>query len=133
MKAMLVQKIHPEGWKPSRGYSNAVLVAGAEKLLFVAGQIAWDAEQRLVGRGDFVAQMRQALQNVAAAPDLYHRDGPNCPDDMRTRSARLASSRSGSASQTASAHSSSETRRPPGFCAANHARHSSALLSERAA
>ncbi|HKX46064.1 MAG TPA: RidA family protein, partial [Planctomycetota bacterium] len=33
---------------------------------FVAGQIAWDAEQALVGRGDFVAQFRQALANVAA-------------------------------------------------------------------
>lgn len=63
---MRIDKVHPEGWKPSRGYSNAVLVEGAGRLLFVAGQIAWDAEQRLVGRGDFVAQLRQALQNVAA-------------------------------------------------------------------
>jgi len=30
---------------------------------------------------------------VAAAPDLYHRDGPNCPDDMRTRSSRLGDRR----------------------------------------
>ncbi|MGH7887718.1 MAG: dienelactone hydrolase family protein, partial [Candidatus Binatia bacterium] len=30
---------------------------------------------------------------VAAAPDLYHRDGPNCPDDMRTRSSRLSDRR----------------------------------------
>jgi len=30
---------------------------------------------------------------VAAAPDLYHRDGPNCPDDMRTRSGRLSDRR----------------------------------------
>jgi carboxymethylenebutenolidase len=30
---------------------------------------------------------------VAAAPDLYHRDGPNCPDDMRTRSTRLSDRR----------------------------------------
>jgi len=62
---MRSEKIHPEGWKPSRGYSNGVLVTGAQRLLFVAGQIAWDAEQRLVGAGDFVAQLRQALQNVA--------------------------------------------------------------------
>jgi carboxymethylenebutenolidase len=30
---------------------------------------------------------------VAAAPDLYHRDGPDCPDDMRTRSTRLSDRR----------------------------------------
>ncbi len=29
----------------------------------------------------------------AAAPDLYHRDGANCSDDMRTRSARLSDRR----------------------------------------
>jgi enamine deaminase RidA (YjgF/YER057c/UK114 family) len=63
---MQIDMVHPEGWKPPRGYSNGVLVTGAGRLLFVAGQIAWDAEQRLVGRGDFVAQFRQALANVAA-------------------------------------------------------------------
>jgi carboxymethylenebutenolidase len=30
---------------------------------------------------------------IAAAPDLYHRDGPNCADDMRTRSTRLSDRR----------------------------------------
>ena len=63
---MRIDKVQPEGWKAPRGYSNGVLVAGAGRLLFVAGQIAWDAEQRLVGPGDFAAQFRQALQNVAA-------------------------------------------------------------------
>jgi enamine deaminase RidA (YjgF/YER057c/UK114 family) len=33
-------------------------------VLFIAGQVAWDAEQRLVGPGDFVAQFDQALANV---------------------------------------------------------------------
>jgi len=63
---MRIDKVEPEGWKAPRGYSNGVVVTGAGRLLFVAGQIAWDAEQRLVGRGDFAAQFRQALSNVAA-------------------------------------------------------------------
>lgn len=63
---MQIDIVQPEGWKPPRGYSNGVLVTGAGRLLFVAGQIAWDAEQQLVGRGDFAAQFRQALANVAA-------------------------------------------------------------------
>lgn len=63
---MRIEEVQPEGWKAPRGYSNGVLVTGAGRLLFVAGQIAWDAEQRLVGAGDFVAQFRQALANVGA-------------------------------------------------------------------
>ena len=58
--------VQPDGWKAPRGYANGVVVAGASKLCFVAGQIAWDAEQRLVGRGDFSAQFRQALANAVA-------------------------------------------------------------------
>jgi enamine deaminase RidA (YjgF/YER057c/UK114 family) len=38
-------------------------------MLFVAGQVAWDAEQRLVGVGDFGAQFAQALANVRAVVD----------------------------------------------------------------
>ena len=63
---MRVDAVHPQGWKPARGYSNGILVEGEVRLLFVAGQVAWDADQRLVGAGDFAAQFRQALANVIA-------------------------------------------------------------------
>ena len=63
---MKIENVHPEGWAPPRGYSNGVLVEGSTKQLFIAGQIAWDADQQLVGRGDFGAQFAQALRNVAA-------------------------------------------------------------------
>jgi enamine deaminase RidA (YjgF/YER057c/UK114 family) len=63
---MRIENVEPKGWWPPRGYANGILVSGAGRLLFVAGQIAWDAEQRLVGEGDFAAQFRQALENVAA-------------------------------------------------------------------
>ena len=36
------------------------------RMLAIAGQIAWDGGQRLVGAGDFAAQFRQALANVVA-------------------------------------------------------------------
>lgn len=58
--------VEPDGWAKPKGYANGVLVRGAQELVFVAGQIAWDAQQRLVGAGDFAAQFRQALANVAA-------------------------------------------------------------------
>lgn len=60
------ERVEPEGWKAPRGYANGVVVEAGSRLVFVAGQIAWDAEQRLVGRGDFAAQFAQALRNVVA-------------------------------------------------------------------
>ena len=63
---MSFQIIQPSGWKLPRGYSNGVLAPAGARLLTIAGQIAWDPDQRLVGRGDFAAQFRQALANVVA-------------------------------------------------------------------
>lgn len=58
-----MKMIHPEGWAPAKGYANGVL--GEGKVLFVAGQIGWDADQRMVP-GGFLAQFEQALSNVVA-------------------------------------------------------------------
>jgi enamine deaminase RidA (YjgF/YER057c/UK114 family) len=55
--------LQPPGWAPPRGYANGVAAEGRQ--VYVAGQIGWDAEQRLVGDG-FAAQVRQALANVVA-------------------------------------------------------------------
>jgi carboxymethylenebutenolidase len=48
------------------------------------------------GVDEFVQKMTQRLAEagyVAAAPDLYHRDGPDCKDDFVTRRSRLADRR----------------------------------------
>jgi enamine deaminase RidA (YjgF/YER057c/UK114 family) len=63
---MNLETIQPDDWKKPSGYSNGVLVKAAGRLLFVAGQIAWDADQRLVGRGNFALQFETALRNVLA-------------------------------------------------------------------
>lgn len=57
--------INPESLGPARGYNNGVLVPAEGKLLFIAGQIAWDEQQRIVS-ADFVAQFDRALANVVA-------------------------------------------------------------------
>ena len=57
--------VNPESLGRPRGYANGMLAPAGGRLLFVAGQIAWDREQRLVGPG-FVEQFRQALANVLA-------------------------------------------------------------------
>lgn len=57
--------LQPPGVAPPRGqYSHAFLVEGAQRLLFIAGQVALDAQGRLVGAGDPAAQARQALENL---------------------------------------------------------------------
>ena len=63
---MKIEVVQPQGWKKPKGYANGIVLSGASRLVFVAGQIAWDAEERLVGRGDFGAQFEQALRNVVA-------------------------------------------------------------------
>ena len=57
------QILQPPGWARPRGYANGVAATG--RLVFVAGQIGWDAEQRFASDG-FAAQVRQALANVVA-------------------------------------------------------------------
>ena len=56
--------INPEALGQPRGYSNGVLFEGGS-ILFVAGQIGWDRESRIVSDG-FAEQFAQALANVLA-------------------------------------------------------------------
>ena len=50
---------------PASGYSNGVLADADGRLLFIAGQIAWDENQNIVS-DDFVEQFDRALENVVA-------------------------------------------------------------------
>jgi 2-iminobutanoate/2-iminopropanoate deaminase len=45
-------------------YSNSIRTAGP--LLFIAGQVALDADGKLVGEGDIRAQATQVLENIRA-------------------------------------------------------------------
>ena len=62
---MPLEIINPESLGRPRGYSNGVLAPAGGRLLFVAGQIAWDERQRIVSE-DFVEQFGRALANVLA-------------------------------------------------------------------
>ena len=50
------------GVAPGPGFIHAVTVSGT--LAFVSGQVALDADGRLVGPGDLAAQTRQAMRNL---------------------------------------------------------------------
>jgi len=58
-----MKTLQPPGWAPARGYANGVAARGT--LVFVAGQVGWNAQQRFES-DDFVAQAAQALENIAA-------------------------------------------------------------------
>ena len=58
-----MQILQPPGWPRPRGYANGVAAEG--RLVFVAGQIGWDATGRVVS-DDLVEQFRQILENTLA-------------------------------------------------------------------
>ncbi len=55
--------LQPAGWAAPKGYANGIAARG--RLVFVGGQIGWNAEQRFAAT-DFVGQARQALANIVA-------------------------------------------------------------------
>ena len=59
----MMKLLQPPGWVPAKGYANGIAARGT--LVFVGGQIGWNAEQQFE-TDDFIAQARQTLQNVVA-------------------------------------------------------------------
>lgn len=57
------QILQPGGWIRPRGYANGIVASG--RFVFVSGQIGWDGQGHFHST-DFVAQARQALQNILA-------------------------------------------------------------------
>jgi enamine deaminase RidA (YjgF/YER057c/UK114 family) len=53
--------LQPGGWKPPVGYANGIAASGT--IVFVAGQVGWDADQ-VFRSEEIVPQFQQALENV---------------------------------------------------------------------
>ena len=47
-------------------YTHAVTASGDGKLIYVSGQVSWDAGGMVVGKGDMRAQAEQVFGNVTA-------------------------------------------------------------------
>jgi 2-iminobutanoate/2-iminopropanoate deaminase len=67
--AITKEKIQPEGvhvvmraGQPA--YTQVVAVSGSGRMIFVAGQLARDADGNCVGKGDMRAQIRQVGENI---------------------------------------------------------------------
>jgi enamine deaminase RidA (YjgF/YER057c/UK114 family) len=58
-----VKTLLPPGWPRPKGYSNGISTKG--RLIFTAGIIGWDEEERFVAQ-DLAGQLRQVLANTLA-------------------------------------------------------------------
>jgi len=55
--------LQPPGWAPPVGYANGIAAQGT--VVFVAGQVGWDAAQKFQSE-EIAPQFEQALKNVLA-------------------------------------------------------------------
>lgn len=65
-KQSAVKFVKSETLPPSPGYSQAAVVSSG-RLVYIAGQVAMDSSGKLVGPGDFRAQVKQTFENLKAA------------------------------------------------------------------
>ena len=63
---MTVEVLNPDGL-PKPDMYRQVSVATGSRMVFIAGQVARDADGAAVGAGDLAAQTDQAFRNVAVA------------------------------------------------------------------
>ncbi|MES4909305.1 MULTISPECIES: RidA family protein [unclassified Streptomyces] len=63
---MAITLVNPSGL-PKIDVYRQVSIASGSKLVFIAGQVAWDAEGVTVGEGDLAAQVEQCYLNIGTA------------------------------------------------------------------
>ncbi|MFJ7072430.1 RidA family protein [Streptomyces sp. NPDC098781] len=63
---MAITLMNPTGLVEIDAYRQ-VSIASGSKLVFVAGQVAWDAEGTTIGAGDLATQVEQCYLNVGTA------------------------------------------------------------------
>ncbi|WP_405162007.1 RidA family protein [Nocardia sp. NBC_01499] len=63
---MPITLVNPTGL-PEVGAYHQISIATGTKLIFLAGQVSWDAEGNTIGEGDLAAQVEQCYLNIATA------------------------------------------------------------------
>jgi enamine deaminase RidA (YjgF/YER057c/UK114 family) len=63
----MIERLNPEGMHRSPAFSQAVVVSGPSRTIYVGGQNAVDASGQVVGLGDLAAQTTQAVNNLRTA------------------------------------------------------------------
>ncbi|MGW2515200.1 RidA family protein [Streptomyces scopuliridis] len=63
---MAITLVNPGGLPKIDAYRQVSIATGS-KLVFIAGQVAWDAEGATVGEGDLAAQVERCYLNIGTA------------------------------------------------------------------
>ncbi|EME62583.1 RidA family protein [Amycolatopsis decaplanina] len=63
---MSITLVNPAGLLEIPAYRQMSIATGS-KLVFIAGQVSWDADGTVVGEGDLVAQVEQCYLNIGTA------------------------------------------------------------------
>lgn len=63
---MAFELLNPAGLERPVGYAHVAKISSG-RIVYVAGQAAFDSNGSVVGKGDFVAQFRQVVQNLKLA------------------------------------------------------------------
>ena len=63
----LIKRTNPSTLSTPTGYTHVVEVTGPGKMIYIAGQVAFDASGKVVGAGDMKAQTEQVFKNLEAA------------------------------------------------------------------
>src|SRR5437867_4342168 len=63
---MPIERLDPDGLSTPLTYSHVVVAQGS-RLVFIAGQVALDADGNLVGGADLAAQTGQVYRNITTA------------------------------------------------------------------
>ncbi|MFE5501820.1 RidA family protein [Amycolatopsis japonica] len=63
---MSITLVNPAGLPEIPAYRQVSIATGS-KLVFIAGQVSWDAGGALVGEGDLAAQVEQCYLNIGTA------------------------------------------------------------------
>ena len=64
---MKKEYINPKELGTPRFYTHAVAITGGGRLVYVSGQVAYDRDGKIVGKGDMRAQSVQVFENVTHA------------------------------------------------------------------
>ena len=66
---MAIQHLNPDGMYKSPVFSQGIILPAGARILLIGGQNGVDAKGEIVGKGDVVAQTRQALANLQRVLD----------------------------------------------------------------
>jgi enamine deaminase RidA (YjgF/YER057c/UK114 family) len=66
---MEISRINPPELFDSRpaGFSQLVVAPAGGRTIYLSGQVAWDAERRIIGKGDLYTQVVESLRNIERA------------------------------------------------------------------